>query len=142
MQLQQIQTLDLQIAQRVLDIARQSSDRVAGRDMGSDLAPRFGRDDHIGSATRRQDTADQPFGSTIAIDIGRVDEIDTAVQCLVEGCLGVLFRHITPAAADRPGAKADRRNLPAGLPENALFHDEPRSLESFNPPARRAVHSG
>jgi hypothetical protein len=121
-ELDQVQRLDIQALDRILDKAVQQFGLVARIDVGVDLLAGLGGDDHVLRAARFQHFRDQLFRAAGAIDIRGVDEIDPAIQRLVQRCLGVTLRHIAPIRADRPGAESDRCDLPAGLAENARVH--------------------
>src|SRR5690606_14694023 len=80
-------------------------------------------------------TRDQPLTAPIAIDIGRVDEVDAAVDGGVQRAhrLGIVC--CAPEATDGPRAETDARDRHVGAAQPPVFHflhygDGPHSSET------------
>src|SRR5215472_167385 len=84
---------------------------------------------------------------TRTIDCGRVDPVDTQLQCAMDrrDRIPILLR--TPgkfpaSTANGPGAKADPRNVQIGIPKFSRFHCNPRTGERISDGhCRSAEHS-
>src|SRR5215469_7735641 len=71
---------------------------------------------------------------TRTIDCGRVDPVDTQLQCAMDRRDRILVLLRTPgkfpaSTANCPGAKADPGNRQIGIPKFSRFHCDPRTGE-------------
>src|SRR6266705_6661893 len=66
----------------------------------------------------------QSFTAPVAVNIGRVEEIDAPIQRAMQRGEGILIINGAPLGADCPGAEANRGHLPAGTSQFAILHDD------------------
>src|SRR5258708_39045912 len=67
---------------------------------------------------------EEPFATSVTINIGGVEEVYTAVQCRVQRGERFFVIHVAPRTADSPRPKTDFRNSPAGASQRAIVHSE------------------
>src|SRR5437763_16462595 len=70
----------------------------------------------------RFELRDQPFASSIPMDIRRVDEVHATVDRTMQRRQRLRIVHIAPRPADRPGAEGDFRDIPPRAAERAIVH--------------------
>ena len=80
--------------------------------MGIKPAAGLGGDDDLFAPILTQ-LAQQSFAAAVAIDIGRVKEIDPTVHRLVQRGYRLLVIYLSPRAANGPSAKTAGRHAPA-----------------------------
>jgi hypothetical protein len=119
--LHQVEAIRGQVAQAVFDEAREVPLVVSIRGVRREAAPRLGGDKDLRLAIALQ-LRNQPLAPSHAVDIGRVDEVDAAVDRRVQRGERLGIVHISPASSDRPRAKTDLRHLPAGTAQLAIIH--------------------
>ncbi len=113
MELHQVEAIGGEIAQAVFDEAGDIALVVAIGGMRREAASGLGGDDDLLLALALQ-LRDQAFAAAHAVDIGGVDEVDAGIDRAMQGGKRFAIVHAAPTAADRPCAKADLGDLPAG----------------------------
>jgi len=121
MQLQQVNRVSLQIPQAALDPRRQILAVVALRGLLCQPASRLGGDIKL-FLSFLFEAREQSFAAAVAVDIGGVKKIHSAIERRVEGGQRFPVIHIAPRASDRPRAKTDFRDLPASASKESVFH--------------------
>ena len=119
--LHQVETLDCEIAEAVFDETGEVGFVIAIRGVGGEPATGFGGDDDFFAAVAFE-LRDEAFAVAHAVDVGGVDEVDAAVDGLIQG--GERFTVIdgAPGAADGPGAETDFRDVVTGSSKRTIFH--------------------
>src|SRR5271167_114634 len=69
-----------------------------------------------------QDLRDEALAAAIAVDVGRVDEVDAVIQGSMHHAHRVVVCDTAPTASDLPGAEADFGNLESSLAEVTIVH--------------------
>ena len=125
MQLQQIERIDAEILAAAIDEGFEIGLRIALQHMRIEPAPRLGRHDRALAPALLEHLANDPLRAAVAIDVGRIDEIDPGVERSVQRLARIRVGDVAPCAADRPGTETHFRNVPAGAAETAMrnLHD-------------------
>src|ERR1035437_5705881 len=121
MKLQQIKAVGRKIAQTVFDPRRQVLAAVSFHRLARQTSASFrGHHNLVLSALLK--LSNQAFAAAIAIHVGGIDKIYSAVNGLLQRSERFVVRNAAPCAADRPRAKADVRNLPSGASKLTVLH--------------------
>src|ERR1700687_1250742 len=121
MKLQQIEAVGREIPQTVFDPHGQVLAAVSFDCLARQTAAGF-RGHHDLALFTLFELSNQTFAAAIAVDVGGVDKIHSAVDGFVQRSEGFIVRNTAPCAADGPGAKADVRNFPTGASELTVGH--------------------
>src|SRR5262249_3590298 len=125
-QLEQIERLDLEVAQAALDVAGQAAEAVRGHAVRLRAATGLG-----GHVERRAGLAPQPgqqlFAAPVAVDVGGIEEVDAELDCTAQCRQRFVVGDRAPGAADRPRAEADGADLETGSSQWPCSHRCPRS---------------
>ena len=65
---------------------------------------------------------DEPFASSVAVNVGRVDEINAQLDRPPQRRQRFLIALRAPTSTNRPRAETDLRNVPANAAKFAIFH--------------------
>ena len=90
------------------------------------MAKDLRRDDHALAAivALREPSADDlfrhPFAELPTVDIGRIEEVDTEIECAVHDLIAVGFGGLR---AEVHGAEAEPADFQAGTPEMGVVHE-------------------
>src|ERR1700674_187243 len=121
MKLQQIEAVGGKIPQTVFDPHGQVLAAVSFDCLARQTASGF-RGHHDLALFAFLELSNQTFAAAIAVDVGGIDKIHSAVDGFLQRSEGFVVRNIAPRAADSPGAKADVRNFPTGASELTVVH--------------------
>ena len=119
MELHQVEAIGGQVAQAVFHETREVLSVVAFGGVRREAAPGLGGDHDFLFALALQ-LRDQPLAAAHAVDIGGVDEVDAAIDGLVQRGQRFVVANVSPCAANGPCAKTDFRNLPAGPSQRSI----------------------
>ena len=112
MQLQQVERIDSEISQAIVNPAREVLAAVALDGLPGQLPSRLGGNDDLFLAFLLQ-PRDQPLAASVAIDVGRVDEVDAGIHGRMQRPQGFIVGNLAPGAADRPRSKTDFGDIPS-----------------------------
>src|SRR4030088_2356650 len=121
MKLQQVEAVGHKIPQAVFDPHGQVLAAVSFDGLARQTASSF-RGHHDLALFALLELSNQTFAAAIAVDVGGIDKIHSAVDGFVQRSEGFVVRNTAPCAADGPGAKTDVRTLPAGASEFTVVH--------------------
>src|SRR6185369_6347560 len=124
MELVEIDVVRLQIGERAIELFDHVARRPARRAIEEPvvLVPELRRD-HPVAALPPERAADERFRETVAVALGRVDEVDALFLRVREEAQGVVEGEgFSPLAAELPRAEFDDRDDELGLSEGAVFH--------------------
>jgi hypothetical protein len=125
----QVDVVRLQAPEAAVDRASDPHARVAAVvESGTHLAVDLRCQDHLVASTLQR-TPDDLLRLTGGVDIGRVDEVDPAVERRVDDAHAVVGVAVPPRA-EHHRAKAMGTDPQAGAPERPVFHPSPRSPAS------------
>ena len=113
MELHQVEAIGGKVLETVLHKAGEILLVVAGGGMRRQAAAGLGGDHDLILALALQ-LRDQALAPPHAVDIGGVDEVDAAIDGLMESGERFGIVNGSPGAADGPRAKTDFGNLPGG----------------------------
>ena len=111
--MQQVERASFQILQTALDKGAQIFPVIAGRQVRIQPPTRFGGDDYFFAAFAFE-LRQQTLAATVAINIGGVVEVNAQIGGAMQGRERFPIVNLAPRAADRPGAKTNLGNFPAG----------------------------
>jgi len=121
MYLIEIDPVRLQAAQAVVDGSRDPSPRIAPLILvGPHLVVELGGENDV-VASSAQRGADDLFAFAERVDVGRVDEIDAAVERTMDDAFTRLMIGVAPCAQHH-GTETEAAHVHAGLTQHAVFH--------------------